>query len=359
MGGKSSKEITKVDITNEIELEIVNETTNINKIVATTINETTMNVVNKVANDITNSTGGNNEITANAMVADGAGSIIDINQSISLDTINKAAIQVTSDVDAQTKLASAMAQDVANKTTNDSAMQASLQAAANLTSLQKDAGGIEKILGDVMKMASDFTDGIAGSKVSKEQHTTIKNTMKNSIKNVTINQNDIENTIKNVVNSTITQENMNTCKNSVITANKINIDGPIAARNGGKVIVKQATSIKALSECIIGSSGASKLGTDIVNTASTGTSSDTGNKNKTESELKATAEVSTTKIQEAALTTGFFDALKAFSPFAAANSMAIVCAIGCVVIALIAILFVFMRMMKSGGSSSEPTETSE
>lgn len=357
MGGKSSKEITRVDIKNEISLEIDNETRNINRIIATTINETTMNVVNKVANDIVNSTGAANMLTAAAMIADGAGSIIDIDQSISLSAINEATIQIINDVDSQTKLASQMAQDVANKTTNDSAMTASLQAAANLTSLQKDAGGIEKILADVMKMASDFTDSIAGSKISKEQHTTIKNTMKSKIKNVTINQNDIQNTIKNVVDSTITQETMNTCKNTVISQNNINIEGPIAAQNGGKIVLRQALAVKALSKCIMDAKGSVKLGTDIVNTASTATSTDTGNKSKTDSELKATAEVISTKIQEAALTTGFFDALKAFSPFGAANNMAIVCAIGCLVIALLVIVYVFMQM--SGGSSSAPTETSE
>lgn len=355
MGGKSSKEITRVDITNEIEADILNETQNINNIIATTINETTMNVVNRVASEISNSTGGANVITANALFAEGTDSVIDINQSILLETVNEAVIQITSDVDSQTKLASQMSQDVANKTKNDSAMEASLQAAANLTSLQKDAGGIEKILSDVMGMVSGFADAIGGSKVSKEQHTQIKNTIKNSIKNVTINKNDIENTIKNIVNSTITQENMNTCKNSVTSQNIINIDGVIAAKKGGKISVKQSSQVSALSKCLIGATASLKLGTEIVNKAATGTSTDTGNTNKTESGLKATAEVTATKIQDAALTTGFFDALKAFSPFAAAHSMAIVCAIGYVVIALLAIIYVYMKMSGSGTSSSEST----
>lgn len=47
------------------------------------------------------------------------------------------------DSGAQSELANKLTQDIIAKTKNDSAMSASLQAASNLTSLSKDAGGLK------------------------------------------------------------------------------------------------------------------------------------------------------------------------------------------------------------------------
>jgi putative effector of murein hydrolase len=110
MGGGQSRETVKKTIEMEIQTEIVNETTNINNIIAQTITTTTMNVTNNIANEITQAVGGTNVITALGLIADGADSVIDINQSISVKSVQDAVMKISQDSGAQTELANKLAQ---------------------------------------------------------------------------------------------------------------------------------------------------------------------------------------------------------------------------------------------------------
>jgi len=303
MGGSQSRESVKKTIETEIQTEIVNETTNINNILAQTITTTTMNVTNNVANSITQAVGGTNLITARGITADGANSVVDLDQSITMKTIQDAVMKIKQDSGAQSELANKLTQDIIAKTKNDSAMSASLQAASNLTSLSKDAGGIEKLVSDTMNMMSGMANAATGGKISKDQETTIRNKMKASIKNVSINENNIKNIIENIVNTNITQNTTSTCQSNINPNNTIDAqDGAIAAKNGGKITIRQSAAVDSLAKCIVDTANTTQISTAIISEGATGAVNDTQNTNKADTKGTADAKVSDTNIQESGLT---------------------------------------------------------
>ena len=301
MGGKNSTEVKKI-IETELETEIINETTNINNILAETITETTMAVAVNISNKITQNVAGTNLIVAREMIADGPNSLVDLDQQISMETVQKAVIQISSDSQTQAKLANELSQDILNKTKNDSAMQASLQAASDLTSLSKDAGGLEKMVADTMTMMSDMTNSVVGGEISSEQETTIRNTLKASIKNVTINQNDITNIVKNIVNTNITQNTNSTCESNINATNKIILEEDIRATNGGVIKVGQSARVKGLVDCVIKAANTAEITSAIVNEGSLGATTDNENINKSETDGKTDAIIKDEQIQESGLT---------------------------------------------------------
>jgi len=341
MGGSTSKESVKATIMNEINIKIKNETQNINKILNENMSETTSNVTATVAASIESSTGGSNVISGKNFVADGAGSVIDINQQISMQTIQKAAIQISSDVSSQTKLANEMSQNISNKVKSDNDLKNSLQSAAKLTSTKKDEGGIEKILDSAMNMINTFTKGITGQKISNEQETEIRNTINQDIQNITINENDIKDKVTTIINSNITSEMKNSCSSNITAQNIIEFD-KMQATNGGKISIAQSSVVKALSDCVIKAANTAQITDEIIKVASTGTTTDTANTNKSEGSLGASATVENKEEHGAALT-------KLFSP----GALLMPCIICCVIVIIIAAIAFFISQKKKDNTDSE------
>jgi hypothetical protein len=181
-------------------------------------------------------------------------------------------------------------------------MQASLQAASDLTAVSKDAGGLEKMVGDAMKMVSDMGNTIAGGQISKDQETTIRNKLKASIKNVSINENNIKNIIENTVNTNIVQNTTSSCKSNINANNAINIDGLIAAKNGGKISVMQSALVDSLAKCVIDAANTGQISKAIITEGALGVVNDNQNTNKQTTEGTADAKVAETKIQESGMT---------------------------------------------------------
>lgn len=355
MGGKSSTEINRTTIETEINVEIENETKNITNILNETITDTTMNVITENAQKIETKIGGGNTLRVGEMIADGEGSVIDINQAISIESVATAAANLTQDASALSSLASKMSNDVSNKVQNDSAAQASMKQVAALKNTKESAGGINDMLGQVTKMMSGML--AVGDKCDKTTETTIRNKMKTSLKNMTINENDIKNIVKNSFNTSITQKNTASCQLDIQTNNTIEADR-IVAKKGGKISVAQSSVVKSVSNCIIGAAQTSKLVNDIAASGvSTGTN-DTSNKNAATSSMDSNSSITKSDISKDAIG----DMFKSFA--GSASSIAMIALLGPIGIVIfymcccLCVVLAIVMFFKSSGSSSSPSSSS-
>lgn len=352
MGGGSSRESVKKTIETEIQTEIVNETTNINKILAVTITDTTMSVTTNVANNIRQSVGAANVFAAGALTADGG--LIDINQAISMEIIQEAVMKISTDTKSQSELANKLSQDIANKTKNDSAMKASLQAAADLTAVNKDAGGVEKLVADTMAMISSMANTIGGGEISSEQETTIRNTMRASIKNVTINQNDITNRIENIITTNIVTNTTSTCESNLGGNNQIIVQDGITAKNGGIISIKQSARVEALVKCIIDTANTAELSSAIINEGALGVTSDNSNTNKSDTDAETKATVTEENIQESGLTS-FMNNLTPGGILSQGGLPILLCCTACCCL----IIFLIIGVIFMSSSKSKPPVDSD
>ena len=130
-------------------------------------------------------------------------------------------------------------------------------------------------------MMSGMANAATGGKISKDQETTIRNKMKASIKNVSINENNIKNIIENIVNTNITQNTTSTCQSNINANNTIDTqDGAIAAKNGGKITIRQSAAVDSLAKCIVDTANTTQISTAIISEGAAGAVNDTQNKVK-------------------------------------------------------------------------------
>lgn len=352
MGGKSSKQVTTTDIQTHIETEIKNETMNMTKIINETITTTTMNAVNEIAMEIETKINAGNTLQVADMTADGAGSVIDINQAITVESISKSIANIQQDAGAIAKLASQMTNDVSNKLTNDSAAQASMKQVAALNEAKSTAGGLNDMLANVTNMmTSVLTQGVP---CDKKNETKIKTSMKISILNRTVNNTDIANIIKNNFNSNVTQKTLGSCKIDISATNMIKANN-MTATNGGKISVKQNAEVKSLSNCIIGAVQTSKLIQDITTGTTNANKSDTSNKNSASGSMDSTTTITRKEVTE----DGFGKMISNFSPagiIGALGSGGIICIGGCI---FICVILIIVYMVYTSSQSSEPTGSTE
>ena len=296
MGNKDSTKI-KQEISNKINTEIVNITSNINKVLNDTSTSTVSNIVNENVSQIKQSTAA----SANMKIGDiniSGDSDIDISQKVDVEATTKAIITIISSTEQMSKMANQMAQDMANKLQNDSAMQAALTAASKLKESEKDAGGPEAMVNKVMESVSKMMS--AGNTSEKDIETSIRNEMNMKITNTTINENEIRNIVKNHVANNITKVNKQSC--DIQVSGQLNQDiGNINASGRGKLKITQTVLIKAFNDCIITAMDTQKLTSDITGLQTTKTSSDTANTNKQDGGMKADTEVTKETVRESAI----------------------------------------------------------
>jgi len=262
MGGKQSKEITKMDIENEINLEIKNEIINFNSIIKQTINKTLINFIYAIVNERIAYLQKNDTNLIYEPSLNYINDINDINQQISVNVINHTIIQITNDVYTQTKLFNQIKQDILNRTKNDSVIKTLIVSILNLRFSIKNNNPypFTVLLADVIKMLDENT-GVSQI-VNSETETRVKNIVKSRLKNTyldssidLITKNNIENIIKNVVDSSITPKTLNSCSN---ITNEQNISDK-------QYNFLEVDAFKKLSYCIISIDTEVKIATDIIN----------------------------------------------------------------------------------------------
>ena len=287
MGGGSSKEIKETDIRNEINTTIKNSTTNINKSLSETVNESSTNMVMEVANDIQQSTSGSNLLNVRGDISAGGDSIIDINQTVSVDTINKAVIQIMSDQESLQKMATSMTDDISNKIKNDNALKADLAAVNAIKQTQSDAGGPEAMVREATNALKDMMGSLTGKETSKEMRTKISNKINMNIENNTINDTEIIKRVRNSVSNNVKNVTTSSCKMNTSGSNILNVGGSILSTGKGQVKISQSAVVKALNDCMVKSVVTNKLIDDITTVGVTKVSTDTSNTSKADSAMKA------------------------------------------------------------------------
>jgi len=296
MGAENSKQaISRTDVQTHINTEIKNHTENITKIMTKTINDTTMSLINKNATKIQGTTSVTNNMDFGSLTATGKDSVIDINQTVNVEALITASVNLVSDTKALSVLGTQMTSDLKNKVANDNAMSASMEAINKIADAQKSAGGPEALVDSVMStiagLGSSLTGG--GTKSKSEQITTIKNAINTKIANTTINKNDITNIVENKIKTGIENINEQSCELNSSAGNTLKA-GDVNASEGGNIKLGQSAVVKAAINCIMGAVNASSMGTDIANKLGAATISDASNANKTDSAVKTDTDVSKT-----------------------------------------------------------------
>ena len=289
----AKKTISKTDIQTHINTEIKNHTENITKIMTKTVNDTTMSVINKNATKIQGTTSATNLMDFGNLNATGAGSVIDINQTVSVEALITASVNLVSDTKAQASLATQMASDLKNKVGNDNAMSASMEAINKIADAQKSAGGPEALVDSVMSTIAGLGDSLSGAKSESQQLTMIKNSISTKVSNTSINKNDITNEVVNKIKTGIENINEQSCELNSSAGNTLKA-GDITASDGGVIKLGQSAVVKAAIKCIMGAVNASSMGTDIANKIGAATTNDTTNANKTDTAVKTANDVSKT-----------------------------------------------------------------
>lgn len=247
MGGKQSSKVTEIDIQNEINIELTNETTNITKILNETVTNITSNIITKRASEIRISQGNDQRIEITEIYV-GENANFKIFQTISTKYINEAVVQISSDTTALTDMANTIITDIQNKLKNNSDLQSSLKTANSLKSTTTDDGGIAsmvRIVGDVIKTALS-----SGDIMTEENITKIKNIVKTVLKNITINDTSINNIIRNTVTSNIEKNDKSMCIFSFTNNQQINFGRVVVDRNA-KFELSQILSVDSYNTCII------------------------------------------------------------------------------------------------------------
>ena len=180
MGNKVSQE-QKQQITNEvnnnISIQIKNINKNITETINSTINKTTSNMVIKNAANISSSNSASNSIKTQTIELSGNGNTIDVNQKASTASQLTAAQSISSDISQRQKLASDIKNDLSNNIKNDNSLKSSISSSSALQNLQKDGGGIESIVNNVL---SSLTSIVGGGGTSTENE--VKSIINTNIK---------------------------------------------------------------------------------------------------------------------------------------------------------------------------------
>ena len=295
MGNQDSSK-TKVEVSNKINTEIQNITTNINKVLNETCTTTVSNIVNENVSQIKQSTAGGQTISLGNIVMSGTADI-DISQKADIEATTKAIIEIVQSMEQMSAMANQMAQDMANKLQNDNSMKAAMEAAAKIKESQKDAGGPEGMVNKIMDTIGNMTK--MGSSSSSEIEQSIRNEINNKIINNTRNENEIRNLVKNHVENNIKKVNAQSCDIQV-SGQQALTTGDITA-SGGKLKITQTISIKAFNDCIMKALDNTKLTSDITGLQTTKTSSDTANTSKQESGMKSDTELTKEKENKSAI----------------------------------------------------------
>ena len=296
MGNKDTSK-TRIEVSNKINTEIQNITTNINKVLNETCTTTVSNIVNENASKIKQSTAASNKMDLGDLVLSGD-SDINITQKADIEATSKAIITIIQSMEQMSAMANQMAQDMANKLQNDNSMKASMEAAAKLKESQKDAGGPEGMVNKIMDSISNMTK--MGSSSSSEIEQSIRNEINNKIINQTLNENEIKNIVKNHVENNIKKVNSQSCDIQVSGDNQLIIRS-LQASGNAKLKITQSLLVRAFNDCIVTAMDNTKLTSDITGLQTTKTSSDTANASKQETGMKSDTELTKEKENKSAI----------------------------------------------------------
>lgn len=336
MGGSQSK-VTEIDVRNELKMEIENTTKNITKIMNETINTVTTNMVLDTTTEVLQSNAGSTLLEIGDIKQRGK-SKININQKVSVKAINSAVLKIVQSNDAMTKLATQFQDQIINKIKNDNEMKGELEAINKIKQLEKDAGGLESLVRNIMDTANNIMKSLTGTSTKEDVKTRIKNEMNLKFKNDTLNQNDIIKKVQNTIENNMKNVSKQTCKfdtkgESIIRIRNIEQD------DNSELTIGQSVAVEALNKCIIDTLNTNGIVQDMSTTGFTTSSSDTANTNKQEAKMKTDNTIVKEKINETA-----FDFIKQFKDLIVYGGIAI---------AGVLILYIVIKLISNKGGNNE------
>jgi ElaB/YqjD/DUF883 family membrane-anchored ribosome-binding protein len=336
MGGSQSK-VTEIDVRNELKMEIENTTKNITKIMNETINTVTTNMVLDTTTEVLQSNAGTTLLEIGDIKQRGR-SKININQKVSVKAINSAVLKIVQSNDAMTKLATQFQDQIINKIKNDNEMKGELEAINKIKQLEKDAGGLESLVRNIMDTANNIMKSLTGTSTKEDVKTRIKNEMNLKFKNDTLNQNDIIKKVQNTIQNNMKNVSKQTCKfdtkgESIIRIRNIEQD------DNSELTIGQSVAVEALNKCIIDTLNTNGIVQDMSTTGFTTSSSDTANTNKQDAKMKTDNTIVKEKINETA-----FDFIKQFKDLIVYGGIAI---------AGVLILYIVIKLISNKGGNNE------
>lgn len=343
MGGKQSSEIIKPDIINAIDTEITNLTKNVTKLLNETITKTTMSVVNTNSQQIEQTTAGGNIFTAGNLIL--KNSTFDVNQSVSIKSVNTAIANMTQDASAMADLATKINSAVIDKVINDSTMQQSLQSLSNLQNAKSTAGGLNDMINNVTTMIGDVLK--PGDTMTTEKYGNITNQTIAKLSNTTLNENNIKSIITNNITNSISQLNSGICKIQTTGFNEINYNNIELENSTFKQ--GQVYNVDALNNCVLGASQISKLVTDIT----TGFGVSVTNESSNKAIVRDSLNTHTDESKVVSTGDAFGKMISSFNPFNMFSSesqsslMAACCCCCCCIIIMILMMIPYMIKMKN------------
>jgi hypothetical protein len=302
MGGGSSK-ITETDIRNEINLEIKNSNENITRIFNETINKSITDVTSQVTNDIIQQTSGVNDMRLGNITA-GKKAKINIIQKADVNAVNLAVMKIVTDTSATNKLATQLQEEISNKIKNDNELQASLQAANQISQIEKDGGGVESLVRSAMDAVKSLGNSLTGTETKEEAKTKIVNQMGIKVDNRNYNENDIRKKVENSVTNILKNLTANKCKMSTSATNVLSALN-VVAEEKGEIMIEQANSVKALNKCVIDTMNVAQLVLDISNVGLSESKTDTSNSNKASGSMDTKNTITQEKSYESKLNFDF------------------------------------------------------
>lgn len=344
MGGAGSKtkEEMKLIVETKIETEIDNMNKTVTELITKQITNTSTSIINTNAVGIDQGTALNINGRISGINMTGHNNKFEIVQQATVESQNKAVVQLLNNNSEMTNLSSQLTADLQSKMKNDSALSEAVTAAAQVNAAKNDenAGGIGGMVDKVMTMIDNMGPG---KEITKETETTIKNSLKMTLKNVNIDEKKIDNTIEKNITSAMKSINENSCKANTSANLNLIIEDIKINGEGLQFIYKQSGTVKAFNECITGSSNINEITRQLEDSNVVTVANDQGNKNSIDRKADATAsvDVSTSKYVGAALE----DMISKIATGPGCVIFAIIYAVMCALICGIGIL------MKLSGSS--------
>ncbi len=284
--GKNEK-VSKLTVTNELSSAITNSNTVINEVVNSTISKVSTEMVQKNGSDIQIDVNATNQISlGDISVTDG--SEFDISQRVKNDTTALAISDIVSKQASLTEMTQSLMNDLQNKASNDTKLNAALDQMVQIAEIKKNAGGPEGMVSKVTDAFNSFLD----SPKSERDEQTYNNKIGVSISNSNYSKNDLKNYLENSISQKLTVDNLAKCRLSTASGNVLEARN-VVLKNGSKVAINQDATLNAFQQCIM----KMDIGNDLTNKLlqTSDFKSMVENLNKNAAELQASQDAKNTK----------------------------------------------------------------
>ncbi len=300
--GSKTSEITRTTIETRIETNIENMNKNVTDLITKQITNTSTSIINKNAVSIDQKTGANIDGKIKGIKIGGTGIKFGTDQQATVESQNKAVVNLINDTNEMQKLTSKIIDDLKSKMKNDSVLSDAVNSAAKVNAAKnnKDEGGIA---GMVDKVTDIIKNMGVNNTVTKDTETNIKNSLMMKLSNVNINETAINNTIESNISSTMQSINETGCSAATSADLTLSVEDIEIEGENIDFVLKQGASVKAFNECITGSTNINEITKELDNSTTVTATNDQGNWTSKETKITASAvaDVSETKYVGAAL----------------------------------------------------------